>query len=96
MAVQATNNVLPSIPSQHYRRLHFQLEPVTPKFRQVLYELRKVIQHVYFTINCLISWLTAVYKRRTLEVGMVGHEGIAGMPFILGMGASQLEPRVRT
>jgi CRP-like cAMP-binding protein len=32
--------------------------------------------------------LTAVDKRRTLEVGMVGSEGMAGMPFILGMGVS--------
>jgi hypothetical protein len=38
----------------------------------------------YFPIDCLISLLTAVDKRRTLEVGMAGGEVMAGMPFILG------------
>jgi hypothetical protein len=43
---------------------------------------------VYFPVDGLISLLAAVDKRRTLEVGMVGNEGMAGMPFILGMGVS--------
>lgn len=64
------------------------LEPVALKFGQVLYEPGKAIRYVYFPIDCLISLLTAVDKRRTLEVGMVGKEGMAGMPFILGMGVS--------
>jgi len=50
---------------------------------------------VYFPVNCLISLLTAVDKRRTLEVGMVGNEGMAGMPFILGMGVSGVRALVQ-
>jgi CRP-like cAMP-binding protein len=83
-----SNRVLASIPSRDYRRLQEQLELVTLKFGQVLYEPGKEIRHVYFPIDCLISLLTAVDKRRTLEVGMVGNEGMAGMPFILGIGIS--------
>ncbi len=84
----ATNRVLASIPPKQYRRLQAQLEPITLTFGQVLYEPGTSIAHVYFPLNCLISLLTAVDKRRTLEVGMVGNEGMAGMPFILGMGVS--------
>jgi CRP-like cAMP-binding protein len=84
----ATNRVLASIPPQDSKRLEAQLEPVAMMFGQVLYEPGKSIRHVYFPVDCLISLLTAVDKRRTLEVGMVGNEGMAGMPFILGMGAS--------
>ena len=84
----ATNWVLASIPRRTYKRLAAQLEPVTLKYHQVLYEPGGPIKHVYFPINCLISLLTSVDKRRTLEVGMVGNEGMAGMPFILGMGIS--------
>jgi hypothetical protein len=54
----------------------------------VLYESGKAIRHVYFPIDCLISLLTTVDERRSLEVGMVGNEGMAGTPFILGMGLS--------
>lgn len=82
------NRVLASIPPKEYRRLQAQLEPVVLRFGQVLYEPGKAIRHVYFPVDCLISLLTAVDKRRTLEVGMVGNEGMAGMPFILGMGVS--------
>ena len=83
-----SNRVLASIPSRDYKRLHEQLELVTLRFGQVLYEPGEEIRYVYFPIDCLISLLTAVDKRRTLEVGMVGNEGMAGMPFILGIGIS--------
>lgn len=82
------NRVLASIPPTKFKRMRNHLEPVSLKFGGVLYEPGKPIQHVYFPVDCLISLLTAVDKRRTLEVGMVGNEGMAGMPFILGMGVS--------
>jgi CRP-like cAMP-binding protein len=85
---RAMNQVLASIPAKEYKRLQAHLEPTELKFGQVLYEPGKPIRHVYFPLDCLISLLTAVDKRRTLEVGVVGYEGMAGMPFILGMGIS--------
>ena len=82
------NRVLASVPARSRDRLRAQLEPVTLRFRQVIYEPGRTIRHVYFPVDCLISLLTAVDKRRSLEVGMVGNEGMAGMPFILGVGKS--------
>lgn len=64
--VPVANRVLASIPAKSYKRLHVQLEPVTVEFGQVLYEPGKAIRYVYFPINCLISLLTAVDKRRSL------------------------------
>jgi len=91
----AANLVLASLPSKDRRRLQGQLEPVTLKFRQILYEPGRAIRAVYFPIDCLISLLTAVDKRRSLEVGMVGNEGMAGMPFILGVGVSGVRALVQ-
>lgn len=85
---EAANRILASIPVSGLRRLSVHLEPVTLDFGEVLYEPGKLISHVYFPLDCLISLLTAVDKRRTLEVGMVGREGMAGMPYVLGMGVS--------
>jgi CRP-like cAMP-binding protein len=82
------NTILASLPQKERERLQAALEPVSLKFGQLLYEPGKAIQHVYFPINCLISLLTTVDKRRSLEVGMVGNEGMAGMPFILELGVS--------
>jgi CRP-like cAMP-binding protein len=92
---ECANRVLASIPQNEYHRLRDQLDPVTLKFGQVLYEPGETIRHVYFPVDCLISLLTAVDKRRTLEVGMVGNEGMAGMPFILGMGISGVRALVQ-
>lgn len=91
----AFNWVLASIPAKDYGRLRSQLDPVKLKFGQVLYQPGGTIKHVYFPLDCLISLLTAVDKRRTLEVGMVGNEGMAGMPFILGMGVSGVRALVQ-
>ena len=82
------NRVLASLPAKEYKRLQAHLESIELNFGQVLYEPGKAMRYVYFPIDCLVSLLTAVDKRRTLEVGMVGNEGMAGMPFILGMGVS--------
>jgi CRP-like cAMP-binding protein len=91
----ATNRVLASLSPKEYQRLLAQLEPVTLEFGQILYQPGKKIRYVYFPLSCLISLLTAVDKRRTLEVGMIGNEGMAGMPFILGMGVSGVRALVQ-
>lgn len=91
----APNRVLASVPAAQFRRLRPQLELVVLDFGQVLYEPGQTIRHVYFPVDCLISLLTAVDKRRTLEVGMVGNEGMVGMPFILGTGISGVRALVQ-
>jgi CRP-like cAMP-binding protein len=89
------NLVLASIPALQYQRLRVQLEPTGLKFGQVLYEPGESIRFVYFPINSLISLLTTVDRRRSLEVGMVGNEGMAGIPFILGVGVSGVRALVQ-
>jgi CRP-like cAMP-binding protein len=71
------------------------LEPVELSYGQVLYEPAGRIRHVYFPTDCLVSLLTAVDKQRTLEVGMVGNEGMVGMPMALGIGVSAVRALVQ-
>jgi len=77
------NLVLASIPPKEYRRLGSQLEPVTLKFGQVLYEPGGTIGHVYFPIDCLISLLTAVvggkFRFWTLEGSRRRHARAIGL-----------------
>jgi CRP-like cAMP-binding protein len=90
-----SNKILASIPGGDCQRLSRQLEPVSLRFGQVLYEPGRAIRYVYFPVNCLVSLLTSVDRHRTLEVGMVGNEGMAGMPFILGVGISGVRALVQ-
>jgi CRP-like cAMP-binding protein len=89
------NRVLASLPPKSYQRLRAQLQPVILTFGQILYEPGETIRQVYFPVDCLISLLTAVDKRRTLEVGMVGNEGMAGMPVVLGVDVSGVRALVQ-
>jgi hypothetical protein len=88
------NRVLASLPAKSYQRLRAQLEPVFLTFGQILYEPGEIIR-VYFPLDCLVSLLTAVDKRRTLEVGMVGNEGMTGMPVVLGVDVSGVRALVQ-
>ena len=92
----ATNLVLAALPHKEYQRLLTGLlEPVNLSYGQVLYEPAGRIRHVYFPTDCLVSLLTAVDKHRTLEVGMVGNEGMVGMPMVLGIGNSAVRALVQ-
>ena len=84
------NHLLAAMPRQAYQRMLTGLEPVELNYAQVLYEPMEQIRNVYFPINCLVCLLTAVDERWTLEVRMVGNEGIVGMPMALGIGVSEV------
>ncbi|MDO8595251.1 MAG: Crp/Fnr family transcriptional regulator [Sulfuricaulis sp.] len=92
----AANLVLAALPPKDYQRLLTGLlEPVKLIYGQILYEPGERIRHVYFPTDCLVSLLTAIDKHQTLEVGMVGNEGMVGMPLVLGIGASAVRALVQ-
>ena len=91
----SANHLLATVPRLAYQSMLSGLEPVELAYGEVLYEPLGEIRHVYFPINCLVSLLTAVDQNRTLEVGMVGNEGMVGMPMALGIGVSAVRALVQ-
>ena len=89
------NHLLAAVSRRAYREMLSGLEPVKLEYGQVLYEPTGLIRHVYFPIDCLVSLLTAVDNGRVLEVGMVGNEGMVGMPMVLGIGESAVRALVQ-
>ena len=89
------NSLLAALRGKNYKSLLSGLEPVTLKFGDVLYEAGQKIRHVYFPGNSLVSLLTLVNGRMALEVGMVGHEGMVGIPLALGAGVSPVRALVQ-
>lgn len=79
-----TNQLLAALPSQEYQRLRPHLEEFTLTFGDILYEPGQIIRHVYFPNNGLVSLLSMVEQRSTLEVGIVGNEGMVGISIFLG------------
>lgn len=83
--VPVANHLLAALPRKNYLRLLAGLEPVTLSFGEVLYETGKPIRHVYFPGDSLVSLLTPVEGHMALETGMVGREGMLGIPLALGI-----------
>jgi CRP-like cAMP-binding protein len=88
LSVPVANRLLAALPKKDYQRLLPRLEHVTLTFGDILYEPGDVIQHVYFPNDSIISLLSTVEKRKALEVGIVGSEGMAGLPVLLGVSKS--------
>jgi CRP-like cAMP-binding protein len=79
------NSLLSVLPHAEYQRLLAGLEPVTLEFGEVLKEPGMPIRHVYFPVDCVVSLLTLVEGHTPLQVGLVGNEGMVGMPLALGI-----------
>lgn len=84
-----TNQLLDALPKDEYRRLLPTLDPVPLVFGEVIYEPGDLIRHVYFPTSGIISLLAAVEDRATLEVGIVGREGMVGLPVFMGVKTSR-------
>lgn len=89
------NGLLAALPRAMYRRLLPDFVPVTLEFGHVLYEPGSRIRDVYFPGDCVVSLLTVVEGRRSLEVGLVGSEGMVGLPLALGVVLSPVRALVQ-
>lgn len=83
------NRLLNTLPKKDYQRLLPQMENVPMTFGDILYEPGERIRHVYFPNDSIVSLLSAVDDRETLEVGIVGNEGMAGISVFMGVDASR-------
>ena len=89
------NSLLAALPRHTYERLLAGFEPVTLVFGQILYEPGKPIRQVYFPTDSLVSLLTLVKGHMALEIGLVGREGMLGVPVALGVNASPVRALVQ-
>jgi CRP-like cAMP-binding protein len=77
------NQLLSSLP-QDSREWTQLLEPVKLRSGMVLYEPDEDIQHVYFLNSALVSIISMNSDGGTVEIGLIGNEGMVGVPVILG------------
>ena len=84
------NRVLAALPRKEYQRLAAELEPVAVVFGDRLYEPGGPMRHAYFPGNSVVSLISQIGPGKAAEVGLVGHEGMIGVPMALGIGNSSL------
>jgi CRP-like cAMP-binding protein len=93
--VSIPNHLLDALPRKDYRKLLPVLEPVKLALGEILYESHAQIRHVYFPIDCFVSMLTTVDAGRAAEVGLIGSEGMIGVPTALGVAVSPFRAMVQ-
>ncbi len=82
-------NTLLTALSRQSRPFLAQLQPVTLEQRDIIYDIGSPIEHVYFMESAVGSVLMIMQDGGSIEVGMVGYEGLVGVSALLGETISQ-------
>src|SRR5215510_832668 len=80
---QFANKLLASLSRYSVEWLRM-LERVELRSGMVLYVPDEDIRHVYFLNSALVSLLSVNSEGATVEISLIGHEGMVGVPVILG------------
>lgn len=79
------NRILADLPREEQEPLRPYRETVRLAKGQVLYNAEGFIRHLYFPMGGMISLLSTTRDGACIEVGMIGNEGVAGLPALLGI-----------
>jgi CRP-like cAMP-binding protein len=77
------NRLLDCLSRAEYERLRPLLEPVRLRPGKVLYEVGDSVRYAYFLTSGMVSLLAATTDDDTVQIAMVGNEGLIGIPALL-------------
>jgi len=89
------NQILAALPSKDYARLAPHLQAFNMERGEVIYRPNLRIEHVYFPIASMISVVAVTSDGGSVEVGVIGREGMTGISTILGVPKSTDEVMVQ-
>lgn len=89
------NHLLNSLPPQNYENIIAQSELIEMNFGEIIYERNGFINDVYFPNSGIISLLSTIDRSSLLEIGIVGREGMVGLPVFLGVNKSNTQAIVQ-
>lgn len=83
------NALLGGLTTKEYQRLLPHLQEMRLEFGATVYQAGDLISDVYFPNSGIVSLLAGELERATLEVGLVGREGMVGLPIFMGVSTSR-------
>jgi CRP-like cAMP-binding protein len=89
------NRILALLTEAEHERLRPRLEEVELKLGQVLTEPDEPIRYVYFPHRSALSVISIMQDGSEVEVGVIGNEGMSGLPIVLGTDSAPLQTIVQ-
>lgn len=89
------NKILAALSAKEYARLLPHLELVALPLGQILHKTGDRIKYVYFPNSGVVSFVAHMKEGASIEVGLAGSEGMAGIPLLFGDDVSQNEAIVQ-
>jgi CRP-like cAMP-binding protein len=80
------NKLLASLPGAEYERLLPHLKQVSLPVKETLCEAGERMKYAYFPLSGMISMLSIEVDGVSVEVGVIGNDGMLGLPICLGGG----------
>jgi CRP-like cAMP-binding protein len=90
------NLILSALPDSEREQMLAHMEPFTLDHSAVLYDIGDRVEHVYFPNSGMVSLISHTEEGETLEVGIVGYEGMIGLSVFLGAYESQYRTLVQS
>jgi CRP-like cAMP-binding protein len=81
---QTANKILAALSPEEFEPLAAKLKSVPLLLGEILYLPDQKIEYVYFVNSGVVSLLSALENGATVEAGVIGSEGMAGISVILG------------
>lgn len=78
------NLILGALRDREYEHLNPSLEPVALAQGKTVYGMGEAARYAYFVLSGMVSLVAVTENGNAIEVGMVGNEGLVGLPVILG------------
>jgi CRP-like cAMP-binding protein len=83
LAVQY-NHLLDALTGSDLERLKSHLELVSLPLGEALYESGRILRHVYFPLDSIVSLLNVMADGASAEIAVVGNDGVVGVSLFMG------------
>lgn len=94
-AFSVANHLLASLPAKELEHLMTKSEQIELIYADVVAERDDPLDYVYFPLNSIISQVAPVEDNRSMEVTMIGNEGMLGITLMLGATEQPFSAMVR-
>jgi CRP-like cAMP-binding protein len=85
------NRLVAALPDEDRARLLARSETVRLDVPRAVHEANRPIPHVYFPLSGVVSLTSQMDGGDVVEVGLVGNEGMVGLPVFLGASSSPFQ-----